>query len=169
MGLSTFDLPGKRRRRDSNPRDAFAPNGFQDRRLQPLGHSSRSYCRHRPRTADRHSRAYERVAVSAATATAAIARPTTAWTRSDPVTNRRLADSAPGRCVTESNRTTPAIPEAGKERIENSCQAPSARDREPGSARWCRETEIRYSPSKIPARRGSPTARRDSLFAIRHS
>ena len=30
----------ERRRRDSNPRDAFTPNGFQDRRLQPLGHSS---------------------------------------------------------------------------------------------------------------------------------
>ncbi len=43
------DAVNKRRRRDSNPRDAFAPNGFQDRRLQPLGHSSRSYCRHRPR------------------------------------------------------------------------------------------------------------------------
>ena len=34
-------LAGKnRRRRDSNPRDPFEPNGFQDRRLQPLGHSS---------------------------------------------------------------------------------------------------------------------------------
>lgn len=30
----------QRRRRDSNPRDACAPNGFQDRRLQPLGHAS---------------------------------------------------------------------------------------------------------------------------------
>ena len=29
-----------RRRRDSNPRGPFEPNGFQDRRLQPLGHSS---------------------------------------------------------------------------------------------------------------------------------
>ncbi len=29
-----------RRRRDSNPRDSCEPNGFQDRRLQPLGHSS---------------------------------------------------------------------------------------------------------------------------------
>ena len=29
-----------RRRRDSNPRDPFESNGFQDRRLQPLGHSS---------------------------------------------------------------------------------------------------------------------------------
>jgi hypothetical protein len=31
-----------RRRRDSNPRDPFESNGFQDRRLQPLGHSSGS-------------------------------------------------------------------------------------------------------------------------------
>ena len=29
-----------RRRRDSNPRYRFRHNGFQDRRLQPLGHSS---------------------------------------------------------------------------------------------------------------------------------
>ena len=29
-----------RRRRDSNPRDPFGPNGFQDRRFQPLTHSS---------------------------------------------------------------------------------------------------------------------------------
>ena len=29
-----------RRKRDSNPRDSFEPCGFQDRRLQPLGHSS---------------------------------------------------------------------------------------------------------------------------------
>src|SRR6266852_4677848 len=29
-----------RRRRDSNPRDPFEPNGFQDRRFQPLTHSS---------------------------------------------------------------------------------------------------------------------------------
>jgi integrase len=33
--------PSHRRRRDSNPRDGCPPNGFQDRRLQPLGHSSR--------------------------------------------------------------------------------------------------------------------------------
>ena len=33
-----------RRRRDSNPRDGFPPNGFQDRRLQPLGHSSKRDC-----------------------------------------------------------------------------------------------------------------------------
>jgi hypothetical protein len=31
---------GWRRRWDSNPRDPFGPNGFQDRRLQPLGHPS---------------------------------------------------------------------------------------------------------------------------------
>jgi hypothetical protein len=29
-----------RRRRDSNPRDPFGSNGFQDRRIQPLCHSS---------------------------------------------------------------------------------------------------------------------------------
>src|SRR5258708_8358697 len=29
-----------RRRRDSNPRDPFGPNGFQDRRIHPLCHSS---------------------------------------------------------------------------------------------------------------------------------
>ena len=29
-----------RRERDSNPRDAHAPNGFQDRRIQPLCHLS---------------------------------------------------------------------------------------------------------------------------------
>ena len=29
-----------RRRGDSNPRDPFEPNGFQDRRFQPLTHSS---------------------------------------------------------------------------------------------------------------------------------
>src|ERR1700748_821063 len=29
-----------RRRRDSNPRDPFESNGFQDRRFQPLTHSS---------------------------------------------------------------------------------------------------------------------------------
>lgn len=29
-----------RRRRDSNPRDPHGPNGFQDRRFQPLTHSS---------------------------------------------------------------------------------------------------------------------------------
>src|ERR1700719_4382086 len=29
-----------RRRRDLNPRDPFRPNGFQDRRFQPLTHSS---------------------------------------------------------------------------------------------------------------------------------
>ena len=30
-----------RRKRDSNPRATYAANGFQDRRLQPLGHSSK--------------------------------------------------------------------------------------------------------------------------------
>ena len=29
-----------RRKRDSNPRASYPANGFQDRRLQPLGHSS---------------------------------------------------------------------------------------------------------------------------------
>src|SRR6516164_3354125 len=29
-----------RRRRDSNPRDPYGSNGFQDRRIQPLCHSS---------------------------------------------------------------------------------------------------------------------------------
>ena len=29
-----------RRGRDSNPRDPFEPNGFQDRRFQPLTHPS---------------------------------------------------------------------------------------------------------------------------------
>lgn len=29
-----------RRKRDSNPRASHPANGFQDRRLQPLGHSS---------------------------------------------------------------------------------------------------------------------------------
>jgi hypothetical protein len=31
---------GRRRGWDSNPRDPFGSNGFQDRRLQPLGHPS---------------------------------------------------------------------------------------------------------------------------------
>ena len=31
-----------RRKRDSNPRTSFPVNGFQDRRLKPLGHSSTS-------------------------------------------------------------------------------------------------------------------------------
>ena len=34
-------MPKWRRRWDSNPRYAFTHNGFQDRRLRPLGHSSR--------------------------------------------------------------------------------------------------------------------------------
>ena len=33
-----------RRRRDLNPRDPFESNGFQDRRFQPLTHSSVSNC-----------------------------------------------------------------------------------------------------------------------------
>src|SRR5579859_5976567 len=33
-----------RRKRDSNPRYPFEYNGFQDRRLKPLGHSSAFYC-----------------------------------------------------------------------------------------------------------------------------
>ena len=32
-----------RRKRDSNPRTSYPVNGFQDRRLQPLGHSSVFY------------------------------------------------------------------------------------------------------------------------------
>ena len=34
------DTSSWRRERDSNPRDAHAPNGFQDRRIQPLCHLS---------------------------------------------------------------------------------------------------------------------------------
>ena len=41
-----FSGEKKRRRRDSNPRDASAPNGFQNRRLQPLGHASRLAIHH---------------------------------------------------------------------------------------------------------------------------
>src|SRR6201995_3522402 len=40
---ATENADGKtlwRRRRDSNPRDPFRSNGFQDRRFQPLTHSS---------------------------------------------------------------------------------------------------------------------------------
>ena len=48
------DAPDQRRRRDSNPRDDCSPNGFQDRRLQPLGHSSKS-CRTRHRAKARSS------------------------------------------------------------------------------------------------------------------
>ena len=44
-----FDLLQWRRGWDSNPRDPFGPNGFQDRRFQPLTHPSRDepllYCR----------------------------------------------------------------------------------------------------------------------------
>ena len=35
-----FIQQGWRRRWDSNPRDPFEPNGFQDRHLKPLGHPS---------------------------------------------------------------------------------------------------------------------------------
>ncbi len=38
-GLSQL-IENWRRKRDSNPRTSFPVNGFQDRRLQPLGHSS---------------------------------------------------------------------------------------------------------------------------------
>ncbi len=44
------DAQNDRRRRDSNPRHGFPCNGFQDRRLKPLGHSS--LCRYiEPRVA----------------------------------------------------------------------------------------------------------------------
>ena len=35
---------GWRRERDSNPRARFRANGFQDRRLKPLGHLSVQTC-----------------------------------------------------------------------------------------------------------------------------
>src|SRR6266851_10226222 len=38
--IQTAQSRGWRRRRDSNPRDPFGSNGFQDRRFQPLTHSS---------------------------------------------------------------------------------------------------------------------------------
>jgi hypothetical protein len=44
-----------RRRRDSNPRDPFEPNGFQDRRFQPLTHSSASKYSLQQRSAGRFS------------------------------------------------------------------------------------------------------------------
>src|SRR5262245_22903797 len=37
------DIEFWRRKRDSNPRTSYPVNGFQDRRLQPLGHSSTLY------------------------------------------------------------------------------------------------------------------------------
>ena len=40
-----------RRERDSNPRARFRANGFQDRRLKPLGHLS-VRDQHEPRTGD---------------------------------------------------------------------------------------------------------------------
>src|SRR6266851_813548 len=39
-GASLATQDRLRWRRDSNPRDPFEPNGFQDRRFQPLTHSS---------------------------------------------------------------------------------------------------------------------------------
>ncbi len=42
-GLSSGIFNNWRRKRDSNPRGPYDPNGFQDRRLRPLGHSSISY------------------------------------------------------------------------------------------------------------------------------
>ncbi len=36
----TGNFDNWRRKRDSNPRGPYDPNGFQDRRLRPLGHSS---------------------------------------------------------------------------------------------------------------------------------
>ena len=41
----SFTAVSWRRDWDSNPGDALAPNGFQDRRLQPLGHPSARGCR----------------------------------------------------------------------------------------------------------------------------
>ena len=41
--LGLRDRPLWRRKRDSNPRVSHPTNGFQDRRLQPLGHSSDLY------------------------------------------------------------------------------------------------------------------------------
>ena len=38
--LDTFNALSWRRKRDSNPRASYPANGFQDRRLRPLGHSS---------------------------------------------------------------------------------------------------------------------------------
>ena len=35
-----FLMTAWRRGRDSNPRDPFGPNGFQDRRIKPLSHPS---------------------------------------------------------------------------------------------------------------------------------
>ena len=50
--LLTFKPGAKwRRERDSNPRAPFGANGFQDRRLKPLGHLS-VRDQHEPRTGD---------------------------------------------------------------------------------------------------------------------
>jgi DNA invertase Pin-like site-specific DNA recombinase len=43
FGLDSGVLGIWRRKRDSNPRVSYPTNGFQDRRLRPLGHSSTSY------------------------------------------------------------------------------------------------------------------------------
>jgi hypothetical protein len=40
FGENGSDFSIWRRKRDSNPRVSYPTNGFQDRRLQPLGHSS---------------------------------------------------------------------------------------------------------------------------------
>ena len=40
LPTSNFQPPEWRRGRDSNPRDPFGPNGFQDRRIKPLSHPS---------------------------------------------------------------------------------------------------------------------------------
>ena len=56
-----------RRGRDSNPRDPFGPNGFQDRRFQPLTHPSgrpsltgKSSYFQQPRNLNAHIRIYLR-------------------------------------------------------------------------------------------------------------
>jgi site-specific DNA recombinase len=43
LAASRSDFEIWRRKRDSNPRTSYPVNGFQDRRLQPLGHSSVFY------------------------------------------------------------------------------------------------------------------------------
>src|SRR6185503_10379462 len=45
-----------RRKRDSNPRNPFEFNGFQDRRLQPLGHSSNTILHGSSRSSTSQSR-----------------------------------------------------------------------------------------------------------------
>ena len=62
-----------RRRGDSNPRDPFGPNGFQDRRIQPLSHPSASQfnwqCPGPPSPKGRRSRPAHRRRISHARAT----------------------------------------------------------------------------------------------------